>query len=410
LENSDLNYLTEKIESYLKKICVDIQDRHVGSKGNQDATAFFEKTIKSFGFDTETPQFDCIDWTFGEIRLEVNNESIEAFASPYSLECNIAATLTAVSSIEELKANDLSNKIILIHGELAKEQLMPKNFPFYNPDFHKKIIGLLEQKKPAAIIAATGMNPDLVGAMYPFPLFEDGDFNIPSAYIKDIDAKRMLKSLNKNIKLVIDSKRIPSKGNNVIARKGDLGNPRIIICAHIDAKKGTPGALDDGGGTATLLALAELLKNYNGSKCLEIIAFNGEDYYDAPGQKQYLEIYKSTIDKIYLAINLDLVGYLNGKTEFSFYEFDENIKFSISEKLKKRDGISEGEAWYQGDHMIFILNQRPAMTFISENYKDLMQEIVHTKKDTIALVDYHKLAELALCLKDIISFLTKVEK
>ncbi len=44
---------------------------------------------------------------------------------------------------------------MLVRGELAREQLMPKNFPFYQPEEHQRIIHLLEAQKPLAIIAAT---------------------------------------------------------------------------------------------------------------------------------------------------------------------------------------------------------------------------------------------------------------
>ena len=63
----------------------------------------------------------------------------------------------------------------------------------------------------------------------------------------------------------------------------------IVFCAHIDAKKDTPGALDNATGIATLLALSKLLTEYSGSLCIEIVAFNGEDYYAASGQMQYLK-------------------------------------------------------------------------------------------------------------------------
>jgi len=64
----------------------------------------------------------------------------------------------------------------LLKGAICAEQLMPKNFVFYNPDHHKRIYALLEKKKPAGIIAATEKKPEMVGALYPFPLIVDGDF------------------------------------------------------------------------------------------------------------------------------------------------------------------------------------------------------------------------------------------
>ena len=48
---------------------------------------------------------------------------------------------------------------------------MPKNFPFYNPDHHKRIIDLLENKAPRAIVAATSRDPQMAGARISlFPL------------------------------------------------------------------------------------------------------------------------------------------------------------------------------------------------------------------------------------------------
>ena len=84
------------------------------------------------------------------------------------------------------------------------------------------------------------------------------------------------------------SKRIPAKGYNVTGKKGKNNSQRIVITAHIDAKKGTPGAIDNATGVIVLLLLADLLKDYDGDKLIEIVAFNGEDYYAVPGQMNYI--------------------------------------------------------------------------------------------------------------------------
>ena len=46
----------------------------------------------------------------------------------------------SVASVNMLKLSDISCKIAVLHGELCKEPLMPKNFKFYNPDEHKEIM------------------------------------------------------------------------------------------------------------------------------------------------------------------------------------------------------------------------------------------------------------------------------
>jgi len=39
-------------ETYLHKLCTDIDNRCVGSKGNRQATDFFAEKVSAFGFET----------------------------------------------------------------------------------------------------------------------------------------------------------------------------------------------------------------------------------------------------------------------------------------------------------------------------------------------------------------------
>ena len=254
--------LYQKSLSYLKKLCEEIPERCVGSEGNRMATRFFEKEISSFGWDTEMQEFDAIDWEDGGAILRSDDERFEVFVSPYSLGCAVEAQLVSASSVQELTQLEMSAKILFLYGEIAKEQLMPKNFVFYNPEEHQQIISILEKGRPKAIICATGRNAALAGGVYPFPLIEDGDFDIPSVYMTEDEGRRLLPYVGKTVELQSISKRIPGKGYNVVARKGKHLGERIVITAHIDAKKGTPGAIDNATGVVVLLLLGELLNNY----------------------------------------------------------------------------------------------------------------------------------------------------
>ena len=44
--------LSEKAEMYLRKLCLEIPSRRVGSEGNRAATDFFAGVVASFGFET----------------------------------------------------------------------------------------------------------------------------------------------------------------------------------------------------------------------------------------------------------------------------------------------------------------------------------------------------------------------
>ena len=391
----------------MRRLCLEIPSRRVGSKGNQAATDFFAGIVAYFGFETESPEFDCIDWSHDGVHLTVDGSPFEALASPYSLGCHVSAPLIVASTVEELEATEVSNEIILLRGDIAREQLMPKNFPFYNPDHHKRIIQLLEIKRPRAIIAATSRDMEMVGSMYPFPLFEDGDFDIPSVYMTEEEGNRLAEHVGKEISLESRANRIPAKGCNVIARKGANPNRRVVLFAHLDARIGTPGANDNASGVIVLLLLAELLADYHGNLGIELVAMNGEDYYSNPGEQQYLTINEGRFDEIVLGINLDDVGYHKGNVAYSLYDCPPDIASSIHKVFSVYKDLVEGEPWYQGDHGLFLLNQRPALAITSELLLELMAEITHTPKDRPEIVDTAKLVSVALALRDLLLHLDR---
>ncbi|MFC2155583.1 M28 family peptidase [Acidobacteriota bacterium] len=395
-------HLVEKAKQYLHTLCVSIPTRCVGSDGNRRATKFFADAISSFGFKTKCPEFDCMDWSQDSISLRVENQTFAAFISPYSVGCDIEAPLCIASTVEEMERIDASGKIILLQGHIAKEQLMPKNFPFYNPDEHKKVYRLLETKGLKAIIAATSRNPELAGGVYPFPLIEDGDFDIPSAYMTDVEGVKLAKCENKIASLQMVAHRKTAKGHNVIARKGEKEGGKIVVCAHIDSKMGTPGAIDNAAGTIVLLLLSELLSDYTGNLQIEIVALNGEDYYNSPGQVHYLESIKKTLPGILLAVNIDGAGYIEGKTSYSTYDCPEEIESVIRKVFSLQEDIIAGKQWYQSDHAIFIQNQRPAAAITSEFFLNLFNDITHTPKDKPAIVDCGKLTNAAAALRSLV--------
>jgi len=392
--------LYQKSVSYLKTLCEDIKDRSVGSSGNRQATYFFNKEISSFGWKSETSELNVVDWEDGGATLQAENINFKVSVSPYSLGCNVKEELNSISKIEDLERADISGKIILLYGEIAKEQLMPKNFVFYNPEEHQRIIALLEEKKPAAIVSATGRNSSLAGGVYPFPLIEDGDFDIPSVYMTEEEGRRLLPCTGKSVILKSHSRRIPTNAYNIIARKGKNTSERIVITAHIDSKKGTPGAIDNATGIIVLLLIAEMLGDYDGNRMLEIVALNGEDYYAVPGQMDYIYKNQNKFNEILLNINIDGAGYREDKSIFSLFGLPEGIKENVNSILAEYNGITEGIQYPQGDHSIFVQQGCPAIAVSSKWLIDHMdsQTITHTPKDNAGIVDCRKVVEIAEAL------------
>lgn len=400
----DENMLYEKSIAYLKTLCRDIRERCVGSEGNRAATAFFEKEVSALGWKTEMPEFNAMDWNDGGATLRVAGVDFQVNASPYSLGCKVEAELVSATNVAELERLDAKGKIVLLHGEIAKEQLMPKNFVFYNPEEHRKIISLLENSGARALVCATGRNAAVAGGVYPFPLIEDGDFDIPSVYMTDREGERLGAYRGSRAALSSLSVRVPGKGYNVIARRGKGASGKIVITAHVDAKKGTPGAIDNATGVVVLLLTACLLKQYDGDRLVEIVALNGEDYYAVPGQMNYIAANQDAFPSICMNINIDVAGYHEGKSAFSFYGVPEHVQGTARNILKRYPGIVEGSQWVQGDHSIFVQYGRPAIAVTSQWYTDNIadQTITHTLKDDIGIADCRKLVEIADAIQDLV--------
>jgi aminopeptidase YwaD len=397
--------LEDHIREHLTRLCDTYPDRHVGGPGNRDATEYFAQRVAAWGFGVSVAELDCVEWESGASELRVGGEAFALHTGPYSLPLDAVAPLAAVSSVDELEAGEFSGSVLLVHGALAAEQLMPKEFVFYNPASHRRIVAALERQSPVAVIAATGRNPELAGGAYPFPLIEDGDFDIPNAYLTDVEGERLLSAVGEQVSVRIDSRRIPASAQHVVATLPGSGDGRIVFFAHIDSKDGTPGALDNATGVAVLLGVAELLREYRGPHTIELVPLNGEDYYATTGQTRYLADNTGRLGDIVVGCNVDGAGFLGAQTEASLYSVPDAVEAAARAAMRDT-GVAEGPQWVQGDHSLFIMNGVPAIAVTSADVFFNVSTVAHTPADTIELVDPAAVATAARFFANLVAGLS----
>jgi aminopeptidase YwaD len=378
-------------------------DRHVGGPGNRAATEYFARYLEDLGFHVSKTQFDCIEWEFGDAVIETADEVFSAQVGPYSEALDARAVLSAASSVEQLESEAIGGTFVLLHGDLAKSQIMPRNFTFYNPESHRRIIRALDDFAPAAVVAATGRDPQMVGSQYPFPLFEDGDLGLPSAYLTDRDGARLLDRVGQEVRLRIDSRRIPTVAQHVVATLPGGRPGRIVVSAHIDSRKGSPGALDNASGVAVLLALAELLDGTWVGPTLEFVPFNGEDNYANPGEMLWVAQNEGRFDDIVLGINIDDLGMRGTTNHVSFYGCPPPMESTIRDVMVSHPDVREGPQWFQSDHAIFSMKGRPAIAMASSDIEGFMARYAHSERDTLELVDPTLIDHAARFLLDVLA-------
>ena len=314
----------------------------------------------------------------------------------------MTADLVTVSTVEELERAECEDMLLLMHGDICSEQLMPKNSVFNNPEHHQRLIALLERSKSGAIITATARNPDQVGALYPFPLIVDGDFDIPNVHCTDVVGDAVAALEGETFQLRIDARRVPSRATNVIAKLNPDAARKIVLTAHIDAYEGSPGASDNASGVVVLLLCAEMLADHFGEYCVEIAALNGEDHYSAGGQMDYLRRYGGELGSVLLAVNIDDVGYELGRTHYSLYECPADFEATCRAVLDRFEGLAPGPPWFTGDHMNFVQGGVPAVAFTAEYLLELMHTVTHTASDTPDTIEANKLIGAAEALSALV--------
>lgn len=397
--------MDERIAGYLTELTRH-PDRHVGGVGNRAATAMFAERVGELGFGVECTTFDCIEWEYGAVDLQAGAESFELLPGPYSLPCKVRTILTCASTVEEVLALEPSGAVLLLYGAIAAGQVMPKNFTFYNPESHKQIVRAIESLAPAAVIAATGRDPHMVGSQYPYPLFEDGDLDIPNAYMKDVDGARLAVHEGNEVALTIDSRRVPTTAEHIVARLQGSGEGRIVVTAHIDSRKDSPGALDNASGVATLLALAELLGDYAGGPSIELVPFNGEDNYANPGEMLWVAENEGRFDEIILGINIDDLGLRDTVNHVSFYGCPPEIEQPVRAMIAKSPEHEEGPQWFQSDHAIFGIYNRPALALACSDIEGFMANYAHSDRDTLELADPALISAAARFIREVIERVT----
>ncbi|MBP3889057.1 MAG: M28 family peptidase [Cellulosilyticum sp.] len=385
--------MKQQLQTHLHQIANIIGARPTGSTANKEMVRYIEKHLLDCGLTVTKQDLPCVDWHNTGTTLSIDGQSCPIYTSDYSLPCDVKAPYICIDTLEKLQAASLTNQVLVMYGDLCQEALMPKNFPWYNPEEHQVIIKTLEEKNPLALITVSFHDS------LPIPIIEDGDFSIPCAVTSRAELPFLLAHQDKELALTIDCNRTSTTAHNIIAHYGE-GSKKVALSVHLDTKHNTPGALDDGTGIATLLTLASTLKAFSTPYQIELVFFNGEDCYNCIGESTYVATFLSTPEDYAFALNIDGIGMKDSKNSYSFYECTPAFT-QIVHSTNTFDSIEEIEPWPQGDHMLFAFGGIPTIAMTSSQIFNILENVIHTEHDTLAQVDI-------IALEDMLYFCQKL--
>ncbi len=169
-----------------------------------------------------------------------------------------------------------------------------------------------------------------------------------------------------------------------------------IICSHYDSVPGSPGADDNGSGTAAVLAAAQVLSPYAFDHTIRFVTFSGEEQ-GLLGSYRYVGDAFAAGDNIMAALNADMIGFalnqvdegliqvfLNGSSSWlADYTTNINALYSTSIDLTiLQAGLTSGS-----DHWYFWQYGYDALFYHEYNFNDYY----HSSQDRVTHINltYH---------------------
>jgi aminopeptidase YwaD len=357
------------VEQHLQALAGAYPDRHPGRPGNSAAVDYAQTVFQQHHWQVDSATFEVLDCEAGPAALTADGRAFEVQSGPYSVPVDTSGPLLPVDTLEKLEDADLAGSIVLLHGAIAADQLFPKSFDFVDAPDHRRVYALLEAGLPAAVIGATGRGGGMGGGLYPYPLIEDGDFEIANAYTTDKLGAELASMAGQTVQLSIQTRRFMAPARQLTAVRGPRGAPRAIVIAHIDSKGESPGAIDNATGVAALLATARLLEDYDGPYRLELLPMNGEDYYASTGEHLFVEANEGRWDEIAVTVNMDAIGARDALTAVSMYALSDAGSDLVHRVVRRHGNVSIGEEWYESDHSIVAAHGRPAVAMTSSTVR-----------------------------------------
>lgn len=172
-----------------------------------------------------------------------------------------------------------------------------------------------------------------------------------------------------SLKLVIDSHIEQVRSRQLIAQKeAKNAKGNILVCAHMDSKYETPGALDNAAGLVMMMQTMELLKKENLNYAIDFVPFNSEEYYEATGELIYLNDCKRKNKEFALVINIDSVGHVGSGIALSTCNMDSRFAAILEKLCDDHPMVAKGQEWYSGDHAIYAFKGVASLAVTSQDF------------------------------------------
>ena len=226
---------------------------------------------------------------------------------------------------------------------------------------------------------------------------------VPAVRVSLEDGLRIARSGGR-ARVVVESSEFDVEALNVVGRL-EGGEEELVVCSHYDSVVDCVGVIDNAAGVALMLELARCLSSVDRRRSLVFIGFGAEEL-GLRGSRFYCEKRRESLDRVRLAVNLDVHGSVFGsysacvigpvelKPFIEAIGCEEGLRLSVSFSVQSSDSAS------------FSFFGVPSVSFFRGGG---LSAYLHTELDSLEIVDSSRLERMGRVVEKFLSRLAVAE-
>ncbi|MFZ0131868.1 MAG: M28 family metallopeptidase [Desulfobacterales bacterium] len=286
-----------EILSIIQEIC-GIGPRWMGTKGAELAVEFITRQFQNSGLSVAHQAFGYSSYSPKKASFLVNGRQVTC--EPIALSRSTTGMLTAPlvyggqclrEDLDAIKARGI---------EVGGSIVLSENLRSFVAYPHAQAAGA------AGFVSLTTLPGNSIRCGC--ARLDRRPAQIPAIAIGGDDGRTMVKELEGGRSLEagieVAGRVVEKEGFNVIGRKSNTLDQRVLVTAHYDSFWNGVHAMDNAVGTATVIALSRYLTDFHG---IEFVVFGGEEL-GFWGSSSYVQASDASLDTIRAIVNLDTFG------------------------------------------------------------------------------------------------------
>lgn len=317
--------------------------RLAGSDGEERARDIIVTHLRGMDLPVKEESFEL--WTFkpGNGRIRLNGKNLKAIPYGNSKPFKLKGSTVYVEDVD-FAGRKVREKIVVTYGGVRGSS--------YEKLLEKGVKGIVSISPPEKGFAFSSISQRFVS---------EGKV-IPALIVDYESGLRIKENEGKEIEMEGATEFFKGSSVNLITeiKGGKVPEEIILLCGHYDSVAISPGATDNGGGSAILVALAKYFSIKRPSRTLRFVWFSGEEL-GLLGSQAYVENIKDELKKIQMVINIDVAGDPLGENSAMCIAERDTLNF-ISFLAKEKDIPFKTKLdIYSSDAMPFALYGVPSI-------------------------------------------------